>query len=344
MSSSEFRKDPLNGDLVVISNARSKRPTDFGETCAKDVGIPEGGGPKLDKNCPFCPGNEDKTPPEISRTGSAVRTEWTTRSFNNLFPFVDEEQKDADVNEERDHRTWSGKCLARRAGFGKHEILVLNPDHSKSPLTYSATEWVEIITALKARFADLKGKFSHSMAFLNYGKAAGASLAHPHMQIVSIDFAPPGTARKCKGFAEFASKTGGQCVLCDLIETERGGDRTVIEDDPDFFVHCPWASKYHFETWIIPRTHVKSLEEVDTEALARILEKTFSKYRHGVCEVFPFNMCIHGIRQEDSSQDFHFHIEIMPKLAKFAGLEKGWLVFGNSLCPEEAASRLRGEE
>jgi len=340
MTCPEFRKDPVTGDLVVISKTRSKRPTDFGKKCADEAGVPADGGPVRDEKCPFCPGNESMTPPEIARSGGDGSGGWTTRSFDNLFPFVSESTDTLSAECKRDV-----DCVFEGfPAFGKHEILVTNPDHSKSPTKYSQQDWAEIVSGLKSRFEKLEEKFSHIMAFMNYGKSAGASLSHPHIQIISVNITPPGTIKETAGMESFSEKSGGKCIYCSIVETEKGGPRAVVNDDPDFLVFCPWASKYQFETCIVPRKHVKSLNEVDTIALARILEKTFAQYRGGMCEVFPFNMCIYCVNTGKSAHvDFHFHIEIMPKLSKFAGLEKGWLIIGNSMCPEDAATSLRGE-
>ncbi|MBN1884642.1 MAG: galactose-1-phosphate uridylyltransferase [Candidatus Krumholzibacteriota bacterium] len=326
----ELRKDPIIGRWVIISTERGKRPIDF-----KMEKRPARGG-----FCPFCPGNEDKTPPEVLAyrdPHTAPDTAgWTVRVVPNKFPALQ-------IEGELDKRGDGIYDMMR--GVGAHEVLIESPDH-KLNLAYLPDDHVEsIFWALRDRCIDLKkdSRFRYILVFKNWGEEAGASLEHSHFQIIATPIIPKRAIEELDG-AKFHWSLKERCIFCDLLKQEIQEEKRIIHRNEHFIAIAPYASRFPFETWVMPLRHVSAFEKTPTEwfsSLAGIMKTVIRKLDIAL-DVPPFNFIIHTAPAKTPDLDYyHWHIEIMPKLTKVAGFEWGSGFYINPTPPEVAAEALR---
>jgi len=300
----EIREDFL-GRKVIIATARGKRPHEFAIVDKAHKVVPK-------EKCFFCPGNEHLTPPEIDRIETSPG-KWLVRCFPNKFAATSTEFPNA---------------------YGNHEIIVDTPDHQNYLSDLSEENILAVLQMLRRRItaASTDPQIKSAIIFKNEGREAGASLEHTHWQIITLDFIPP-LIKKESAYARKA-----KCSFCAAYEKEKA---TRIIDNQHLFAFCPYASRFHFETWIVPKRHVKSLvdlEKGELKAVAAALKRIFTKLEKTL-NYPPYNMVFHTGPLDGT--DFHFHIEILPKLSKWAGFEHGSGVIINALPPEEAALELR---
>lgn len=327
----ELRKDPITDRWVIIATERARRPSDF-------VREPGPTGPS-GRFCPFCTGNEGKTPPEVLayRNGSGPNQPgWSLRVVPNKFPVLEIE---GDLGREGEG------LFDKMQGVGAHEVVIESPNHilNISELGEKAVE--QVLWAFRDRVRDLKNdrRLRYVLLFKNQGTAAGATLEHTHSQLIALPVVPKRVQEEVEGsknYYDFKER----CVFCDLIRQEaKTGARVVTETDR-FIVVAPYASRFPFETWILPRHHRSHYEDIDApqlENLAWVLKTTLRKIDK-VLERPPYNFLIHTAPlQEAANPWFHWHIEIIPHLTRVAGFEWGTGFYINPTPPEEAAQFLR---
>ena len=327
---SELRKDPVVGRWVIISTERARRPSDFG---------PDPVQPRL-VNCVFCPGHEDKTPPEILAgrpPGSAPNSPgWSYRVVPNKFPALRIEG-DLDPSGEGPYD--------RMSGIGAHEVVIESPEHSMSLATMSTDAVAEVLLAFRERVLDLKkdGRFQSILVFKNHGEAAGASLEHPHSQLIALPIIPIMIVEELAGSAKHW-EIKERCVWCDVMREERRGRRRLIIDRDGFVAIAPFAPRFPFETWILPTRHRSAFEESGVDelrALAGVLGDFLRRMNRTLHDP-PYNFMLHSAPLHEAALDhFHWHLEIIPKLTRVAGFEWGSGFFINPVPPEDAATALR---
>jgi len=326
----ELRKSPIMERWVIISTERGKRPLDF-----KTVKKPPRGG-----FCPFCTGNEDKTPPEVLAYRDPLSAPdspgWKVRVVPNKFPAL---QIEGDLDKRGDG------IYDMMRGVGAHEVLIESPDHERN-LHYLPREHIEsIFWALRDRCRDLKkdSRFRYVLIFKNWGEEAGASLEHSHMQIIATPIIPKRAIEELEG-SKFHYKLKERCIFCDILKQEVKEQKRIIYQNDHFIALAPYASRFPFETWIMPLEHVSAFEKTPTEwfpSLADIIKTVLTKLDI-VLEEPPFNFIIHTAPSKTPDLDYyHWHIEIMPKLTKVAGFEWGSGFYINPTPPEAAAEALR---
>jgi UDPglucose--hexose-1-phosphate uridylyltransferase len=327
---SELRKDPVVGRWVIISGERGRRPSDFG---------PEPVRPKL-TSCAFCGDHEDKTPPEITAgrpPGSQPDTPgWSYRVVPNKFPAL---------RIEGDLEASAEGLYDRMEGIGAHEVVIETPDHQASLATLSLDAVADVLLAYRERVLDLKkdGRFQYILVFKNHGEAAGASLEHPHSQLIATPIIPIMVTEELTGSAEYYDRKE-RCVWCDILRQERRARRRMIQDREGFVVVAPFAPRFPFETWILPERHRSAFEESgvdDLRCLAGVLQD-FLRRMNRVLNDPPYNFMLHTAPLHEPALDhFHWHLEVIPKLTRVAGFEWGSGFFINAVAPEEAATALR---
>lgn len=338
---SELRHDPLSKRWVIIATERSRRPEDF---LLPPSPYPE---PKF---CPFCPGSEDKTPPEITAIrphGSAPNGPgWESRVFPNKYPALT-------IEGEIDRRGVG--MYDRMRGIGAHEVIVESPRHDEHLADMDPAHLERVLALCQDRLRDLArdARFKYSLLFKNHGVAAGAALAHPHLQIIST----PVTPREISVELESARQhyhVKERCIYCDLLRDEIEARERVVMLDEHFVVLAPYASRFPFETMVIPRRHRHSFAEEPRPvlaALARCLQDLLGRLK-SVLRDPPYNFVFHTSPNTDTVVrrrnywdtlpfDFHWHIEILPRLTRVAGFEWGTGFYINPTSPEEAAAFLR---
>ncbi len=329
----EIRKDYLTGTWVVIAKERGKRPHDFKKPQKK-----EEAGPKI---CPFCPGNEKMTPPEINayrnNGGPQNSAGWHVRCIPNKFPAL---RIEGDV----DHRV--SQLWNRMNGVGAHEVVVETADHDRSLAQMSRWEVSEVIHMYKERYNDLTGdlRFKYMLIFKNHGKSAGASLAHPHSQLIATPMIPRRIMDELNHARHYYHITGGKCIYDEIIISELEEQSRIIMENDSFVALSPYAARFPFETWLIPKHHDPSFEDLDDQKhgqLAEILHGVLNKL-YNLLDDPDYNYYIHTAPCDRNDYRFyHWHIEITPRLTHIAGFERGTGFYINPLPPEDAARFLR---
>ncbi|MEQ1870275.1 MAG: galactose-1-phosphate uridylyltransferase [Vicinamibacterales bacterium] len=326
----ELRKDPVTGRWVIISTGRSKRPNDFRLEQASIIG---------GEHCPFCAGSETMTPHEVLafRNGSAPNGPgWDIRVVPNKFPALHVE---GTLDREGEG------LFDRMNGIGAHEVIIETPDHAKVLATMSEPEIERVLWAFRERIVDLKRdiRFRYILVFKNHGAAAGATLEHSHSQLIALPIVPDFVREEIEG-AKRHFKAKERCVFCDIIRQEVSAGKRVIHENADIVALAPYAARFPFETWILPRVHGSRFEEAPRqvyENLARMIKLVLSRMNQAL-ESPPFNLIIHNSPfSEDVGAYYHWHVELMPKLTRTAGFEWGTGFYINPTAPEEAAEVLR---
>jgi UDPglucose--hexose-1-phosphate uridylyltransferase len=339
---SELRKDPIFARWVIIAASRGKRPSDF-------AGTPE---PEKSAGCPFCAGNETKTPPEIFALRAAETLAnspgWDVRVVQNKFPAL--------TIEATLRRSGIG-LLDRMGGFGAHEVIIETPVHEMDLAIAPLEQVAKVVEAFRRRTLDLRNdpRFRHIIIFRNFGSAAGASLSHPHSQLIALPIVPQLVKEKLiASRAYYLHKE--RCIFCDLIEQELAmPDRLVLQND-DFVVLSPFAARSPFELQIYPRRHMHDftlMEPAEQQSFAAILKETLLLYREKLNNP-AYNMMLQTAPNTQArpghpdywgtlSWDYHWHVELMPRLTKTAGFEWGTGFYINPVSPELAKAHLCDE-
>lgn len=331
----ELRKDPVTREWVIIAVERAKRPSDFAfleNTCPDDR-------PEWSENCPFCPGNEARTPPEVlayRKQGAPNTPGWWIRVVSNRYPALAIE---GGLNK-------AGRGLYDTMnGVGAHEVIIETPSHNKNLARIEESAIADLVWAWRDRYLDLRKdrRFQYIVIFRNQGELAGASLVHPHCQLVATPVVPLDIVQEMEGFKRYA-EFHDRCIMCDTLRQELDdGERMVLENDY-FAALEPFASKYPFETMIIPKIHRGAFADMlpaEVEQFASILKGALLKLE--VClrnSPYNFNLHIAPCNQE-TADGFHWHLDIVPRLTTAAGFEMGTGIYINATRPEDAASFLR---
>lgn len=327
----ELRRDPIVGRWVIIATERANRPTDLFH-----VHEPAQGG-----LCPFCTGNEDKTPREVHVVGRPPSAPpngpgWRVRVVPNRYPAL---KIEGDLD-----RAAEG-IYDRMNGIGAHEVVIETPDHARQLKDLTDAEITDVLGAFKARVLDLRNdlRFRYILLFKNQGSAAGASLEHSHSQLIALPITPRQVQEEIEG-ARRHFEHRERCIFCDIVMQERKDRSRLVYENDDFVVFAPWAPRSPFETWIVPKRHESNFEGEPRERLggcAQAIRSTMRRIASALGDP-PFNLMVHTNPLRDPpSPSYHWHIEIMPALTQVAGFEWGSGFHINPVPPEEAAEFLR---
>ncbi len=340
---SELRWDPLKLHWVIIATERGRRPRDFHVE-------PEAG--EL-TSCPFCYGNEDKTPHEIFAIRPpgtpANAPNWKVRVVPNKYPALR-------IEGELKSRGYGLYDVMN--GIGAHEIIIETPDHERSLAELTAEELTSVLMAYRARFLDLRRdmRFRYMVLFKNYGARAGATLSHAHSQLIAVPLTPPVAATELKICREYyAAKE--RCIFCDLIEFELSCGERVVREFADYVILTPYAACFPFELRLYPKTHCHDfalLSDTQLAELAVAMREMLVRLKT-VLKDPPYNFILHTAPPmqhrlgkpdywSSIAYDYHWHIELVPRLTQIAGFEWGTGFFINPTSPEDAALFLREAE
>jgi UDPglucose--hexose-1-phosphate uridylyltransferase len=326
----ELRRDPVTGRWVIISTDRQKRPNDFRIERVATIGRAQ---------CPFCPGREAMTPNEVlsyRQNGSAPNSPgWDVRVVPNKFPAL---QVEGGLDRDGDG------MFDRMNGIGAHEVIIETPDHDRPFAAMSEPEIERVLWAYRERMLDLKRDFrlKHILVFKNHGGAAGATLDHPHSQLIALPIVPEFVREELHGArAHFEAKQ--RCVFCDIIRQEMRDGRRIVQENADIVAIAPYAPRFAFETWLLPKAHGSRFEQAPrnvSESLARLLKTVLQRLDRAL-EMPPWNLVVHSAPAAEEAESYHWHVEIMPRLTRVAGFEWGTGFYINPTAPEEAAKVLR---
>jgi UDPglucose--hexose-1-phosphate uridylyltransferase len=327
-----LRKDPVTGRWVIISTERRKRPTDFH---LEPVTIAPDG------SCPFCEGHEQMTPRELlayRANGSAPNQPgWTLRVVPNQFPVL---RVEGTLD-----RQGEG-LFDKMNGIGAHEVLIESPRHGDTLASLDDRAIEDVFWAARERVQDLKRdrRFRYIIIFKNHGMAAGASLDHSHSQLIALPIVPREVRDEVDG-AKAHHDQKERCVFCDILRQEIGDGKRLIAENADIVAVAPYAPRFPFETWLLPRRHQSLFEETprhEIASLARMLGDILRRMNKAL-QAPPYNLLIHSAPvSEAAGEYYHWHVEIIPKLTKIAGFEWATGFYVNPTAPEEAAEVLRG--
>ncbi len=334
---SELRKDPIIGRWVIVATERGKRPTDF--ISAIPTGEPV--------SCPFCEGNEAMTPPEIYavRSGESLADSpgWNIRVVPNKFPAL---RVEGVVERE------GVGMFDKMSGIGAHEIIIETPSHGDMLHTRPIERVVELLDTYQKRMIDLKRdeRLLYIMVFKNLGERAGASLSHPHSQIIATPIVPKRVREEIVGSLEYYDYKM-RCVFCDIIHEEKRFGSRVVYENASFISLCPFASRFPFEIWLLPKRHMSGYSGMTHQEmfeLADCLSITMKRLARALGEP-QYNYMLHTEPNSsvprnpwpDIGVHYHWHIEIIPKLTRVAGFEWGTGFYINPTAPEDAAEYLR---
>jgi UDPglucose--hexose-1-phosphate uridylyltransferase len=322
----ELRKDPIVGRWVIISTERARRPQEF----RGQAKLP----PKPGQYCPFCPGQEAKTPNEVLSIPGA-KGAWQVRVVPNKFPALKiEGQLDRE-----------GEALYDKMnGVGAHEVIIESPSHDAKLSDLDEPAIVKVFQAFRDRIVDLRKdtRFRYVMVFKNHGTAAGASLEHTHSQLIALPIVPINVEEEMRGARRYYEYKE-RCIFCDIVRNELTDGRRVVYENPSFVVVEPFAPKLPFETWILPKQHAASFEDAQAQygQLANALRTALRKLTVAL-DSPPYNFMLHTAPFADAgAPHYHWHIEIMPTLTTVAGFEWGSGFYINPTPPEDAAAFLR---
>lgn len=327
----ELRRDPIVGRWVIIATERARRPSDFART-------PPARQPSV---CPFCPGHEDKTPPEVHALGRAATAPanspgWKVRTVPNRFPALK-------IEGELDRQAEG--IYDRMNGIGAHEVIIETPDHGRQMKDLSDAELTDVLCSFKARMLDLRNdlRFRYILLFKNHGHTAGASLDHTHSQLIALPVVPRQVIEEIEG-ARRHFELKERCIFCDVVGQERRDRSRLVFENDEFVVFAPYAPRSPFETWIVPKKHESNFEAEPRERLVHCAQALATTLRRLAAALGDpaYNFIVHSNPLRDaSSPSYHWHLEVMPALSQVAGFEWGSGFHINPVPPEEAAEFLR---
>jgi len=322
---SQLRLDPLTGRWVVIATDRSDRPFAFLQRTLPVEGDPA-------RPCPFCPGNEVSTMPALETYGPGGQ--WLVRVAPNLYPAFEGSAPMV--------VTHLGPVFTQAPASGIHEVFVLAPDHRTSWADLSGSHAALVMEAIRDRMqehASIAG-LRYSQAVVNSGREAGASIEHPHGQLLSMPFVPGEIADELAGFARFQ----GNCLLCAVADAEDEAGHRVVYSDDRVAIVCPFWSGTPYQMLILPRGHNPHFHRApasDLAAVGRSIQLALAALRAKLGDV-AYNVMFHSAPYRLSG-DYHWHAHVLPKVTTRGGFELGSGVLINVMTPERAADELRSE-
>ncbi|MDO8962917.1 MAG: DUF4931 domain-containing protein [Coriobacteriia bacterium] len=329
---SELRRDPVTGIWTILAPGRAGRPKDF--TRAAD----EAGDAS---HCPFCPGNEHLTPPSLLESSLPGSAGWTVRAFENLYPALEAAEDDDGLRAVDAPWPYTGQ-----QGFGKHEVIVESPRHDDTLAAYEPAHAALLVDAWAQRIEHHRRaeRSAAVILFRNFGRAAGASLAHPHTQLMALPRVPDALVRELGNFSESATE-GRPCVLCAAVSADDAGGR-IVWDDGVTVVHVPWAAPIPYLMRITPRECLRSLADATPGQRASFADALVAAAA-ALSRVFgdaAFNVTLHDapFSAQRAGLPFHLHAEVVPRTSDQAGFEWASGAFMNVIDPDQAAAELRG--
>ncbi len=317
---SEFRRNPLTEEMTLYAENRKNRPYEFKHEIQTKQ--------KNTINCPFCGGHEAQTTEAVYQDGPDDI--WQLRVFPNLFPAVSENSYLLQEEE---------AFYEQHIGRGRHEVFVDTREHTETIDTFSAERVEQILAVLQERSRAIKEnkEISYVQIFKNCGPSAGMSIHHSHWQLMGIPVVP----RRIHTMSKKMQKTN--CLFCKMLVYEKEKKQRLAGETSRFYAIAPYASRFPYEVWIAPKLHQQNftdMTETERKELSVLMLQILQKIIL-LKEDIGYNICIMDAPKD---MDFHWHIEILPRIGGFAGFEYATDCFINLVLPENAAAHYRGEE
>lgn len=328
---SQFRQNPISKHWVLIAPNRAKRPEQFGSESVMNQQIPDNV-----ESCPFCAGNESANR-EVARFPD--NKNWQLRIIKNKFEALSHvptstNNKDFFVN---------------ASGAGDHEVIITRKHNE--PVALQSVQTVELtLHVLRQHYLDLMEhkELAYAQIFHNHGRNAGASIIHPHYQLIAVPFVPSGVHDEIMGCYHYYQENK-ECIYCAIMREEKKQQERVIHETEDFMVIAPYASRSPFEMWILPKEHGASFEEItDSQIteLAYVLKVTLGQLYAKLSDpslnfyihTMPFGHLKHTAHDKKA---YHWHLTIFPRIAFWGGFEYATGIPINPVSPEDAAKFLK---
>ena len=324
----ELRLNLVTREWVIISTERTKGPVEFRRPEARVAK------PPFLKSCPFCPGNEHKTPEELFRLSEDDG--WKIRVVSNKYPAL---------SREGESRRMIDGTRRLVTGVGLHEVIIESPAHDTSP-AFLDIKYVEDIVRIyrdRLKEAYLDPRVEHVIIFKNHGEGSGTTIEHPHSQLIATPVVPVRFRDRVLSAMHYFDDTG-ECLTCDILKMEREDTRRVIIDTEHFATFIPYAALSPFHTWIFPKRHSASFSDIKEEEIKDIALhlKTFLTKLYWGLDDPDYNFVISSSRPQDVGNNYsHWYLTIIPRVLRTAGFELGSGMFMNPSLPEVSAAFLR---
>jgi UDPglucose--hexose-1-phosphate uridylyltransferase len=338
----ELRKDPVCNRWVLLAPQRATRPNEFAPQSQDRAPHPRGipAAYPLPEDCPFCEGNESQTPAEIDAirpAGTAANGPgWSTRVVPNRFPALEGTFTPL---------TAENVLYQQSPGIGAHEVMIESSAHLTTAREMDDHHFRNLVTVCQRRLLHFKheGHWTSALWFKNVGPDAGASLAHAHSQLIVLPLLPPVLRDELAGSLSYHHRHG-RCVFCDFIEQEQSGGPHQVAAAPAVLAFCPYASRFNYETWIVPRRHESHFEDTSPETLiqlAGVLRSVLVRIESRIGRA-SYNVILHSSPFDTHKLNhYHWHMEILPRISRSAGFEWGTGLAISTLPPHQAANLLR---
>lgn len=326
---SELRQNLITLDWVIMATERSGRPDQFARKKSECTALPA-----YDPGCPFCPGNEHLS--ELDSDRIREGSTWKVRAVPNKYPALS-------AVGERIRRIDGLRRSMSAVGF--HEVIIEHPRHDLTTALFSLPDIEAVLGMYRIRYAAIRRdpRVEAIVIFKNHGEAAGTSIPHPHSQIAATPIVPTQIRTRMEEAVRFLDDTGA-CLFCRTLEDELQSGERVIVENKHFVAFHPFAALSPFHTWIFPRRHMSSFDEITDDEildLALTLKTFLAKLYHGLGDP-SFNLSVRSIPVNDKkSEYFHWYVAIIPRVTKSAGFEMGSGMFINTMLPEVSAAFLR---
>lgn len=324
----ELRLNLITREWVIIAEERARRPEDFRAESERSSL------PPFSETCPFCPGNERRTPPETF----SLKDEngWRIRVMPNKF---------AALSHDGERRRDNGGIKRTLSGVGIHEVIVETPFHNMTTALMPLSHLEDLIRVYRERFVDAYNdpRVEHVIIFRNQGEKAGTSIEHPHSQLVGVPVTPIQVRMRVDEAIRFFDDTG-DCLVCKTLNDELEEKSRIIMETAHFVAFIPYAALSPFHIWIFPRRHNPSFAWINEEEitdLAKIMKATLGKVYYGLDNP-DFNYTIRSMRPVTGNVEFyHWYLSIVPRVSQASGFEMGTGMYINISLPEESAGFLR---
>jgi UDPglucose--hexose-1-phosphate uridylyltransferase len=322
----EFRMNSITGEWVLIEEG-CRKPEDLVRVYRRR-NLPD-----YSPDCPFCSGNEERTPEALYVLPGEGR--WKVRVVPNKF---------ARLGKEGEKKTCRSSLRNSVSGVGIHEVIIEAPCHHTSTALMSPNDLSDIIRTYQERLVEAyrDPRVAHVVIFKNHGLAAGTSIVHSHSQLVGLPLLPKQFADRIASYQRFLAETGS-CIVCESVRQEQREGVRILLDTTHFVSFIPYAALSAFHIWIVPKRHTGSLADVQPEEchdLAKHLKATMEKVYHGLGEP-DFNYVIRSGRPEEADlPHIHWYVSIVPRVAMASGFELGSGIYLNPLAPERSAAFL----
>ncbi|RMD62492.1 MAG: galactose-1-phosphate uridylyltransferase [Alphaproteobacteria bacterium] len=332
---SEIRHDRITGTWIIIAPKRGRRPG--GHAPADNNGVTGAVAPPFVRDCPFCPGNEHLLPSILDEVPRSSPPGWQVRVVPNRYPAVE-------MGAPETAKATGTRLYETFPGAGRHEVIVEHPRHDLDLATMRDEEGQAVLETCRARYRTLMSEAGTDsvILFRNRGRNAGASIGHPHSQIVALNVVPPFVRERVERSRHYHAQEG-RCPVCDLIARESAEQVRLVWRSDHFLALVPFAATSPFEVWVIPLAHAPGFgaaSDAHLRDLAMVLRDILGLYRRTL-GVYEYNFVVHSApRLPTPAPYLHWYVQIMPRLTTPAGFEFGSGMRINPSLPEEDAAFL----